>query len=200
MGVSGLFTSAHSNMKNPEQPLAEWDKIQRQAASSMSRRQFAAATQLLTNYLATTESPRTRSEALAFLGSVLEEQSDLEGAIQATLKAHAIASEADYHRYTLELTLGRLFRLLQAPDEALAWYWRALQTAAQDPITSGAAALKSYLQLKGGAELDLEEQLLLRRVISQAWTLFGLLGKPDLTNFVAAADILLMAGNRPRVT
>ena len=197
MTASGLFISARSDMANPEQSLTEWDEVQGQVASRMSRRQLLTAAQLLTDYLARAENQRTRSEALAFLGSVLEEQGDLEGAIKAILEAHVIASNIDYHRYTLELTLGRLFRLNKEPTEALSWYWRALQTAAQDPITSGAAALKSYLQLKGETGLDSEEQLLARRIITQAWTLLGLSGQPDLANLTATADILLMAGSRP---
>lgn len=180
-----------------DQEWPTWGEVQKVALKRWAKGDLDSALTVIDEYTRSSISPRTRSEALAFQGMMLEEKGDLEAAKKCYLTAFSLADSLDFHRYTLENALGSICRLLNQKEEALSWHIRAMQTAVLDPTTSGASALEGFLDLKGEEPLAADEVTLCVAVVRQAWSLFSLPGNPDLKDLRGMIEVLTEASGRP---
>lgn len=175
----------------------EWILVQRKALSLMRKKNFPAALDELDSFLRADHPPVLQSEVWAFKGLVREKMEGASAARVHFLAAHSLSQPGTYQRYALEITLGRLSEELKELQEARTWYWRAVKTAADDPGTSGAAAIEGFLNLKDFYLWSQNEKQVCVRVIRQAWTLFSLPGEPDLANLEMTLHKLKEASARP---
>lgn len=199
--ASGQYISAHSNMSDIiDQEWLNWIEVQKDAVKHWFRGDFESAMKIIAEYVVEPISTQTRSEALAFQGMILHDKGDFEAARKYYLEAHSLADSANFHRYTMENALGSICSLLHQKEESLFWHIRAMQTAILDPTTSGASALKGFLDLKGEQPLTDDEEALCNNVVWQAWALFRLPGEPDLSDRRGVIEILNEASGRPLPT
>lgn len=175
----------------------EWIEVQKRSLKLMYGKDFAGALQQLDSFLSRGQPAELEGEILGARGEVLERQGKIEDAKREYLNAHTLSAEATYHRYTLELTIGRVCEEMKDLGEAAVWYFRAAQTASEDPLTSGAAAVAGLLELRDRTSWEDHEIRLVERVVRQAWELFSLPGEPDLVNLRETLQILAEASTRP---
>jgi len=194
----GRFTSARSeDAMISEHLFLEWVEIQKRSLKLMNRKDFSGALQELDSFLQRGQPAELESEIFGFRGIVLEDQGKIEEAKREYLNAHRLSAEATYNRYGIELTLGRLSEAMNDSREAATWYFRAAQTASEDRLTSGAAAVAGFLDVRDRATWEDHEIRLVERVVRQAWELFSLPGEPDLVNLRETLQILAEASTRP---
>lgn len=172
-----------------------WIERQKEVVRHMLKSDLESAVRVLDDYLSKEISMSLRSDALAFRGSVKEDQGTLVAAKEDYLASHSLADPADYHRYVVEICLGSLSRQLGELEEAACWYVRALRTATQDPTTSGSLAIQPLLDLKGS--LTVEETILAEEALGLAWELFHLPGSPDFGDLLSTLRVLKEAEGRP---
>lgn len=181
----------------PEHLWIEWVEIQKRSLKLMYRKDFSGAMQELDSFFRRGQPAELESEIFGFRGEIQERQGKIEEAKREYLNAHMLSAEATYHRYTLELTLGRVCEEMKDLQEAADWYFRAAHTASEDPLTFGAAAVAGLLDVRDRSSWENHEIRLVERVIRQAWELFSLPGEPDLENLRETLRTLGEASTRP---
>jgi hypothetical protein len=175
----------------------KWIALQKKTFQLTDRKEFSLAIEGLNVFLEQQEPPDLRSEILGLRGDILLKQGDLQGAKQDFLAARDLSEPATYSRYVLELNIASVCTDLRDSDGAIFWYVKALETVADDPLTSGATAIHGLLDSKAENSLNLHEANLCDQAIRQAWRLFSLPGEPDLTNLQVTLGILDEAASHP---
>jgi tetratricopeptide (TPR) repeat protein len=184
-----------ANLAGDEAWLAWYDEL-RKVTELQGRGDLRSAIALIDHYLASNPAPVIKSDALSFRAIALEDLGNLQAAKRDFLSAHALSQPASYARYTIELSLADLCRRLQQAYEAQAWYFKALETVAEDSTTSGGSALWRFLDLVGERSLTDRETAICRRVVRQSWELQQLSGEPELEDLRLAADKIRHAESR----
>jgi len=172
---------------------AKWIEVQKAAIREV---EVSESIQRVEEYLRSEPPVDLRRQALGFRGSLRQEEGELEGAMADFLAARALTEKPDFERYTLEQSAATISQQLGQTEEAERWNVAALETAAADPTTSGAAALRALLTLRAQAGLEPDEEELARRVVRQAWHLLRVEGEPDLSDLHTASEKLLAAQSR----
>jgi hypothetical protein len=180
----------------PDVQWVEWNAIQRRVLRLALKKEFAHAIDEINCYLARAPA-ELRCDAIAFRGLVKEKKRDLPGARLDFAEAQSLSLPGSYKRYTIELTLGRLSKEMQDDQQAIEWYYRAIETAIADPTTSGDAALEAFLSLRPASSWIAREREACEIAVRQAWKLFFLSGEPDLQKLQATLAILREAAGRP---
>lgn len=175
----------------------EWISVQRKVLRFETVGWLDKAVEELDSFLRTRPKFDLASDALALRSVLREKQGERALAKADLLSAHALLPEANYQKYTIELSIGALCAKQNSTEEAVEWYFRALETASKDFGTSGGSALESLLELRSFASMDGDQQALCLQVVRQAWNLFGLAGEPDVTDLKRAARLLIEAATRP---
>jgi tetratricopeptide (TPR) repeat protein len=157
----------------------------------------AAAIAELDRFVASNPPQDLRREAVAFRGSIHEDQDDRDAARADFLSALAIADAYGFERYSIEISLAGISRRTGDLAQLEMWYLRALRSAANDPTISGAGTLLKLLRFRGEKGLTEEELLLVKKVVYQAWSLLRVEGEPDLSDLEGAAMRLMKAGKGP---
>lgn len=174
-----------------------WIEVQKAATRLWMQGDSEAAVGVIDRYLEQEPRLDLKRQAIGFRGSIHEEQGDLGAAKNDFSTAHELSEQADFERYTLLLSLGGIAERRGSFEEADSWYWAALQTAADDPKTSGAGGLLRLLRLRAQRGLTEQERRLAEKVMHQAWSLLRVEGEPDLRDLVATAKKLIEAQKRP---
>lgn len=174
----------------------EWHLTQRRCLGLMAKKAYPAAIADIDQFLKSAY-PELQSEALAFRGIIKEKMGESHSAKADLLAAHRLSSQATYQRYTIELTLGRLSKLTEDLKDASSWFLRAVDTAIEDPSTSGATAVEGLLDIKEVSSWSSAEKSSCERAIRQAWALFSLPGVPDMDHPKETLQVLAEASTRP---
>jgi tetratricopeptide (TPR) repeat protein len=174
-----------------------WELLEMQVASLIGKGEYGTVVNVLNQFLATKPLAAEASEALALRAYAKEDLGEFSGALTDLLQAHRLSDVGTYRRYTLELTIGALFKTTGDPQSSLAWYRRALETVivAKEDI-SGGSALRSFLELKGKDDVSSEERALCHSVARASWGALHQRGEPDLTNLQDLATTLIELGSR----
>jgi len=179
-----------------DQAWSDWIEVQKRALRSLNESDTAAATAAVESYLERVEFDDLRSDALAFRASIHEQQGDSRKALEDLRAAHELARDS-YQRYSLELSLGRLFEDLDRSQEALQWYFRALETATDHGSTAAGTALLRVLKIRGEKDLSPDERRLAEKSAKESWHLLRMKGEPDLQHLEKTALLLIEAQSRP---
>jgi hypothetical protein len=107
------------------------------------------------------------------------------------LAAHGLSQPGTYHRFALELGLIEDAERRGDRIDELAWCRRAVETAANDPRSSGVGVVQRLLGLV--ASLSPEDREQCERIIRISWTLFELDGEPDCSDLAVVLPRLLAA-------
>ena len=174
-----------------------WIEVQKSAVTTCIEGDLTGAIKIVDEYLLSSPAPDLARQAIGYRGSLRETQGDLIGAEQDFRKAIEMSEHPDYERFTLEDSVAGLYERRGDLETAAWWYVRALETAAKDPTTSGATALRRLLRLRAPGALNQIEQSLAERVVRQAWHLFRLEGAPDFSNLAATLETIIKAHGRP---
>lgn len=176
---------------------AAWIRIQAHALRFMTTGRTSAAHAAVSSFLGFQPATDLRADALAFRAVISERLGEMEAAKFDLQSAQSLGPPSSYRRYTIELSLGDLCEKTGNPDEAFSWYLNALETAAEDPTTSGGSALASLLAMKQTSSLNPSQRELCLKIVRQAWSLFQLPNEPDLMDLPETAKILVEASSRP---
>jgi tetratricopeptide (TPR) repeat protein len=175
----------------------EWIFVQRKVLRLEAAGRLEEAIEHLDSFLGSQPKFDLAGDALALHSSLREKQGEIELAKMDLQSAHSLFPEANYPRYAIELSLGALCVKQDHIEEAIEWYFRALETASKDLGTSGGAALGSLVELRDFASMNSDQQALCLQVARQAWDLFGLPGEPDMADMKTLAITLVEASTRP---
>lgn len=137
-----------------------------------------------------------RGDALAFRASLHEDAGDSEAAV-ADLAAALPLADSAYQRYSIELTLGRLYEEAGDVPEASQWYLTALETAVESGTTSAGTALLRLLKVKAEDVLTDRERVLATQAVRHSWKLLQIKGDPESIDLKQAAELLVEAQSRP---
>jgi|GEM_PF-5101820 len=137
-----------------------------------------------------------RGDALAFRSSLHEDAGDWDAAV-ADLTAALPLADSAYQRYSIELTLGRLYEEAGETLEASKWYLTALETTNESGTTSAGTALLRLLNVKAEEALSTVERALATQGVTHSWELLQIEGDPELTDLKKAAELLVDAQSRP---
>jgi hypothetical protein len=173
-----------------------WIEVQRKSLKLMNRRDFEGALHAIDEFIEDLE-PKQRGEPFSFRSIIREKMGDPEGAERDLLDAQSLSAPATYHRYGIELALGRLAEERNDHARAASWYLHAIKTATEDPSTSGAVAVESLLSIKATGLWSPAERALCERAIRQAWKLFSLPGEPQMADIPNVLRRLTEAATRP---
>jgi tetratricopeptide (TPR) repeat protein len=173
-----------------------WQEAQKVILSYLTAGDLARAEQEIEVFLGTEPHKRFRSEALALRATIREDRDDLDGAESDLLNAADLTTKADYHRYTLALSLGNLYERRKNPDQALLWYREAIEITIEDPSTSAGTAILGLLRIRG-EQPSSEDLDLCWRAAHQSWKLLRLPGDPYANNLARTAEMLVQAQGRP---
>ncbi len=175
----------------------DWIDVQKAATRLWMQGDLEAAIAEIDCYLEQEPRLDLKRQAIGFRGSIREEQGDLAAARSDFSAALELSEEPDFERYTLLLSLGGVAERRGDFEEAENWFLAALQTAADDPKTSGAGGLLRLLRLRGRRGLTEQEHRLAEKVVHQGWSLLRVEGKPDCTDLSATAKKLIEAQKGP---
>jgi hypothetical protein len=175
----------------------DWMDLQRQCFKLADKKMFLRAIDKLNEFLERQHDPELKSEVIGLRGEVFERMGELRRAKEDFVIARDLSEPASYLRYTLELNIAATCEKLHDGGEASSWYIKALETVAGDPLTSGATAIRGFLNNKAGVPLNAFEIDLCNQVINQAWRLFSLPGEPDLSDVKATLELLDKASIHP---
>ncbi len=176
-----------------EEMWLEWMSTYKTAIDLQIEGSLAEAINVINLYLDTKPPLDLQGEALGCRAMLYEDQGNLENSMRDLIGARSLSSPGGFSRYTLELSLGDLCERLRHTTEARNWYREALSTVADDPLTSGGAAIRRLVKLIGPDKLTLDERQICERVAKQSWQLLGLDGEPDLSHLSHSAQLLLEA-------
>lgn len=174
-----------------------WIEVQKRATRLWMQQKATEAIAELNRFLSTDPPPDLKRDAIAFRGSIYQEQGAWGEAKSDALAALAISEEHQFARYSIELTLAAICERLGDAQGAEDWCLAGLRTAAEDPRESGAGVLQRLLRLRGEKGLSNKERDLVRQVVYQAWHLLRIEGEPDLNQLPATAKKLLRAQRGP---
>lgn len=199
--VSGPNISVHiRSLSMPKitgvsQGAKAWQEAQRLSLSYLTSGDLARAEREVDIFLRAEPHKRFRSEALALRGTIREDREDLDGAEADLLNAVDLATKADYHRYTLALSLGNLYERRKNPDQALLWYREAIGITIDDPSTSAGTAILGLLRIR--EQHSYEDLDLCWRAAHQSWKLLRLPGEPYANDLARTAEMIVQAQGRP---
>ena len=176
----------------------QWIEVQKAATRAwIGSGDLSGAIAILDRFLTSDPPLDLRRDAIAFRGSLHQEEKDLRAATLDYLNALAIAEEQGLEHYSLETSLAEVCAQSGDRQGAERWCWAALKTAAADPRESGAGALLRLLGLRGKQGLRPEERPLVEKVVRQSWHLLRVEGQPDLEDLGATARKLIEAQKGP---
>lgn len=182
-----------------EREWLSWIEVQKKAFKILVEQEDPeAAMAIVERYLESRPPMDLEGEALSFRGYLREVLGDQAGAHEDLLSAHELSQEGSFGRYTVEVALGAMAEKVGRTDESVQWYWRALDTASQDPTTSSGGALRRLLMLRPEGELSQSERQVLLQEVRRSWALLRLEGEPGHHDLKAAAEELVRAEGRPR--
>jgi tetratricopeptide (TPR) repeat protein len=179
--------------------LKQWNEILRQAARRMQERDLSGAVAIIDRCLESRPVPEIKARALAFRAELkcqLGESADAKTDYEA---AFSMEPGDTYHRYTVAIALGALSEQQGSPEDAAAWYTRALREAEVDESEMGGLAIQKLVALRKG-NLSIAEKQACVTVAAKAWRAAGLPGTPDFENLSATAEAIVAAGTSPRST
>jgi len=181
-----------TNYTSSDEAWLEWTRVFAQAARMRTSGDTQGAMREIDQYLSVARPTDLRSDALSFRAQLHEDLGNLLAALQdLSVARDLLQSSPNFARYTIEITLGDICERLSQQREAIRWYIKALSTVAEDPLTSGGAALRRFASLANKEDLAEDEKDLVDRVATKSWRLLELQDAPDLEDLSKTANILL---------
>jgi hypothetical protein len=174
------------------------DRAMKKSLEFKMRGDFLAAVVEIDRLLEGLDDQRVRSEALAFRGTLRDDEGHLLDAKRDYREAHVISARLQYPRYTIELSLARVCERLGEVDEAATWYKHALRTAADGEEIAGGSALEGVLRIVGEANLTDEDRSLCRAVVQKSWSVLHLRIEPNVNDLLGSAQTIMKAATDPQ--
>ena len=166
----------------------EWDAAERRIVKFWTSGDVKNAIEEIETVLLA-DSGEFKGRALIYRGSINEDGDRLDAARDDFAHAVTLLSHGSYIRYTAELSVARIYRLLGDRPASAEWYRAALRSCEDSrELFSGSTAVEGLLSVRtalSDAERDLAE-----KVITTSWKVLGIPGLPNEGNMTATIAIL----------